>query len=148
MELRHKFRFGRNLTSADPDVCTPSNLPLTLQMGIAGQVANCSDLLNQASPLPRRTAATDPTEGSPGKMTSARCTGGSQRAQTLSLTGRHEEPATDCHSGSQLSTIHSKIAGRDGGIRTRGLLLPKQRKRSFNFLASAFIPLFLQVTAI
>jgi hypothetical protein len=39
-------------------------------------------------------------------------------------------------------------SGRDGGIRTRGLLLPKQNRRSFNLLDYGLILVFLQLGAI
>jgi hypothetical protein len=55
---------------------------------------------------------------------------------------------TDCHGKLGLSNTHLKIAGRDGGIRTRGLLLPKQYRRSFDLLDYGLILVFLQLEAI
>src|SRR5262249_20559388 len=50
---------------------------------------------------------------------------GSQRAQTLSHAGRHKATGTDYPNGSRQSLAYSEN-GRDGGIRTRDLLLPNQ----------------------
>jgi hypothetical protein len=58
---------------------------------------------------PARAVAVDSRgKGSTGRMTSARSTGGTQRAQTLTYTERHEETPTDCHPGWQLSPKYSK----------------------------------------
>jgi hypothetical protein len=54
------------------------------------------------------------------------CAGGSQHAPSVSHAKPHGTPPSD---GSRLLrklTAHSKNSRRDGGIRTRGLLLPNQ----------------------
>jgi len=99
--------FGRRANSARRQ---PT---LTLQMGIADKPPTVRSGYH-APPRPRRTAALAANRRSDRQGKSARCTGGSQRAQTLSHADRREATHSGCQNGSDLSMTHLKMVGMAG----------------------------------